>query len=380
MTICGILDTKLSVTNNPNSQNEQFKILFSFFERMVAVGNCTRVALQWGIAATGADWWDGANPFKTNAFAVYEFSSATPKFTVLIQYGTYAGGGYVGQGVGAPGQLDGSASSYGCGIALALCEDGSSPWAGTTDDDGADTKGDPVWTAGGSTLYVVDRSCSSIAAAGSFVAKKENLLTALPGTYSYRSRMHMVGNSDGFAILNSAADDGNYTIVAGGIYTPRPGLVVTHTLPVVAWKLGTPLADPASYLGATAAYGIPAGTGSYGGGIVGRPADLVSELYIGDALAQFHTTSTQPNQQPALPELDLSPILLAYANTARAGYVGTFPTELLAFCANANNQSTNSAGTVAYLGSPTVANLKYAIPWDGGLAPGALTTRDGRTF
>lgn len=376
MPVCGIIDAKVSVTDSDNSHKEAFKIVYNFFQRMVAVGNCTRKALQYGLGGTGTGWWDEGTPFGANAFAVYEFNS-TPKFSVLVQFGTNTN--KFGTSPGNPGALNGSASAVGVGVAMAARLDGTSPWGGGTGNAGADTKSTPVWTPGTSTLYVVDRACSSITTAGSYATNKENAIRVDPSGYS-RYRMHCVGSADGFCVLSSHNDTGIYTFCAGGRYTPRPGLTSSHVLPLALWGFNS-LTNGHFDFGTSTAYGIAAGTGTYEGGVIGRPADYVGELYINPAPSAFHDSSFQPNMQPTDPEFDLSPYGFAFGHLSRKGYLGSFAcSDLVSYCYNTNNHQTNSAGTKAYLGHTTVAGAKYAIPWDGGRAPGNNMTRDGRTF
>jgi hypothetical protein len=376
MPICGVIDCKASTTVDPQTQ-EQFKMLFNFFERMVAVGNCTRIALQYGAGGTGTGWYNEATPFGPNAFAVYEFSAASPKFTVMFQFGSYSTGAF-GNSPGNPGVLLASYYGGGLGIIMAARADGTSPWAGTTLNNGADTKGATVWTPGSSTLYVLNRSCSTIATAGSYSTNKQLCTMFCVGYISTRSRLHCVGNSTGFVLLTSSNDSGGYDMVAGGVYIPRTGLVGTHTMPLVQFGYTSSGVGPHFALGSL--FGLATGAGNYDGGIVGRSSDLVGEVYAGAAYTDFQNATLQPNQQPTATELDLAPYILAYGHPSRYGYVGNFDTDLLAYCYNVSNHQTNNAATRAYMAWSTQAAGKYAIPWDGGPAPGTLTTREGRTF
>jgi hypothetical protein len=146
-------------------------------------------------------------------------------------------------------------------------------------------------------------------------------------------------------------------------------------MPLVAWSYAN-ASQPTLGLN----FGTYTGTNQAEGGIVGRPTDPVGELLMSVAPAAFHSTTYQPNMQTATPELDLVPYVFAFNHSSRYGYVGSFPTDVLAYCYNANNLQTNSAGTKAYIGTTSTAASKYAIPWDSGRAPGNNMTRDGRTF
>ncbi len=68
------------------------------------------------------------------------------------------------------------------------------------------------------------------------------------------------------------------------------------------------------------------------------------------------------------------------ARGASPGWVGNINPSLISRVYNVANLQTNAAATKAYMGDTTVASAKFAVPWDGGAAPGSGLTRAGRTF
>jgi len=99
------------------------------------------------------DYWDTELSSGNNAWAVFAFTSATHPFYVLIQFSGWNGLaeanlGNFGSAPGNPGMLISSFNQQlegGVGIAVAMMQDGTSPWNGTTNNNGSDTKGSQVW-------------------------------------------------------------------------------------------------------------------------------------------------------------------------------------------------------------------------------------------
>jgi hypothetical protein len=118
---------------------------------------------------TGLSRWDsvkGGIP-GNNAWVLYEFTQASIPFWVLIQYSKESidfNYQRFGESPGFPGGTQailtaGSPSSGGAtnglvqykdnsvNISIGIMPDGTSPWLGTMNNDGADTKSNPVWAA-----------------------------------------------------------------------------------------------------------------------------------------------------------------------------------------------------------------------------------------
>lgn len=109
----------------------------------------------------GLTRWDAGSPPGQNAWVVYEFTQATVPFWVLVQFSTMSidfSDLRLGESPGAPGSSQSikATSQFtqpkghenresGVHIAIGIMPDGSSPWNGTTNNNGADTKSTPVW-------------------------------------------------------------------------------------------------------------------------------------------------------------------------------------------------------------------------------------------
>lgn len=106
----------------------------------------------------GLTRWDAGSPPGNNAWVLYEFTQATVPFWVLIQFAkesidfSYQ---RFGEPPGNPGSTQsimtsaapiGQNRNNGVNISIGFMLDGSSPWLGTANNNGADTKGNPaVW-------------------------------------------------------------------------------------------------------------------------------------------------------------------------------------------------------------------------------------------
>lgn len=375
-TVCGILDAYHYATVTFNQRQGFFKLINNFFERMVTVGNAARVALQYGASATGTDWYDGANPFGENAFAVYKLLASASSVRsydlyVLIQFCSAAS---PDTAPGNPGRFNGSTSNRGVGFELAFREDGGNPWNGTTNNDGSDTKGSTVWTAGGSVLHLLDRANSDATPNGSFVTNKQNLVWTADPNSTY-VRFHMIGDADGFLLMynkSSTTTSGAHFFLYGGIYEPRAGLTIAHPIVMFEHNGSYSLAN-----GLTV--GTTAGSSYYEGGILNnKPTNKVQSfrtIYMSD----LHKTEFQPNNQVSPVELDQTPLFIAAYEGADLGFLGQFPTTLFGIVWNVLQETTNAAKTRAYIGGTVQETVQFAMAWDGGDAPGVNTTeREGR--
>lgn len=381
-TVCGILDALHYSTVQADRNQATFKIIFAFFERMVAVGNAARIALQYGASGTGTDWYDGANPFGENAFAVYRFlasasSVRTTDFYVLIQWADTAS---FGTAPGNPGRLKGSTSGDGIGIQMAFREDGGSPWNGTTNNNGTDTKGATVWVAGGSVLHVLDRSCSDAVPNGSWVSTKDNLLPLCDTTADY-GRFHCIGDADGFVIFTTATSSlgspVSYWATYVGVYTPRDGFSMTNPYILVNWN--TAIVVTLSGSGTT--HGTYNCSTYYEGGALNNiPANKVQSYNL-STFDNLHNLTLQPNMQVVGGEYDRLPIIVIAYEGATKGLIGQIPEDILSTVFGLPMETTNAAKTIAYLGTTDIDGQQFVVPWDGGDAPGVNTvTRTWRTL
>ena len=176
MAIARQLDVRLGdgVITFPEHNQEHYVAWVNFFRHCETNGLCTVVASQYGSGGTGEDFHDQANPAGENAFTYAEWDAGTLRFGVLVQW---ADASNFGSSPGNPALLS-DTTFDGVGLQMAFREDGTSPWSGTTNDNGADSKGTPVWTPGTSTVHVFPRSNNPGPPIGDHNTHKENMARA----------------------------------------------------------------------------------------------------------------------------------------------------------------------------------------------------------
>ena len=372
-TIVGSLDHQFQNATQAMIR-DHFVALYNFFNtQMVGAGHCTKIASQFGLAASGFDFTGDPNPAGENAFAVFRFVNTATPFDVLIQWAQASAWGAT---PGDPGRMHATATIDGIGCAAALREDGSSPWAGSTVADGTDTKGATVWTPGGSVLHMLNRSN---APGGSFATNRENTEILLFNNTSWPSHMHIIGDADGFFhISNKNVTDtyhatyiGKY-VAAAGVTVPFPYVHVTNMGNGTGgyWTAGQ--------------YGTAAGTATLNeGGILSTPI-TDDTMFMGLSTSYpWISTSYQPNQLRATASLEQGKIALFKlegGTSGKRGLTGFIPEAIVGHVFNVANNETNAAGTRAYVAEAPTGTSKFSFHWDGGSPPGALLTRNGRQF
>lgn len=232
-TIYGKIDCRSNSGGGNERNQEVFKNIFDFFERLVTVGYCTRIALQYGSGGTGTDYHDEANPFGENAFAVFRFNGVTSgnaasqrdgstypdiDMYILIQWADVATWGGAPGDDWYPGLVKASSSLDGVGIAFTWRTDGASPWGGSTNNDGTDAKSDPVWV-GGTALR-----CFPVSNHWDHATSKQNT-HHLMDTSANDVVVNAVANADGIVIELAGDSDplyGNIGLFICGVYEPLP--------------------------------------------------------------------------------------------------------------------------------------------------------------
>lgn len=247
---------------------------------------------------------------------------------------------------------------------MAFREDGLSPWNGTTNNDGSDSKADPVWTDGGvTTLHVMNYSNSP---SGNHSTSRENLapLTQLTTTSSQFRSLHMAGDADSFVAVQVYNNEPYFSY--GGIYIPRSGFSPTYPLIMLSTK--SPFAR--------GPYGTAAGGGNLEGGIWLPTVGVVPYKigYDGDGLndsATYH-----PNAMYDPPRLMDLPILIG--TPSPVGHPGTFDPALITQTACQQFAISNS-GTRAYFGAAGYAR-QFGIPWGDTVGVELRRDREGTSF
>ena len=364
--IIGRVDMRMvAPAADEDHQQQHFVAIKKFFDQMVTAGHCTIHASNYGSGGTGFDYYDESNPAGENAFFVVSFDDAATPFYVLVQW---ANDNAFGNSPGNPGRMNGSTSIDGVGFTVAFREDGGDPWNGDSDADGTDNKGATVWTAGGSTLHVLDLSNSP---GGTYATNKENMQELVADAGLTTSRMHIVGDADGFFLAHDNNDDGSYRAAYAGAYTPLSGVTVAHPYVMV-----TNAGGANGFWATTSDFGTTTGNGADEGAVMGKDDDVQTvRMRTSDLLA----SAWQPNNQRDTVAHDGSAIHLV-ARDNNPGWVGYIPTALVSVNVNAPSHQTNAAATLAYIGSATQSDEKWAIAWDTGNPPGTINDRDGREF
>jgi hypothetical protein len=371
------------IINAPDTNQECAVNVFSFFRLCAANGLCTIIASFDGNTGSGENYHDEANPLGENAWICAAWDAGTGQtFYVFFQW---CDSEAPGTGGGAPWYLDASISSStdGLGFSMAVTESGVSPWNGTTNDDGADTKGTPVWVDNGSTVHTFPRSNST---GGSFNTNKQNSAKWMDQSSTVRSRMHMCANENTLYFLSDVGDDGLYTTyVAMGRYTPASNTAAVLTCPyfMIAEDNGSGYWD----LGSGQVYGGTVGNATQNGGVLALPVNSVMDCTLSSPSSGQISTLYQPNNMMDPNEYEPSPLsILAHesgktagpSGTGDFGFLGFMDIEILAAIYNSQNHQTNAAGTLAYIGSTTTAARKACFPWDAGALPGVEILRGGR--
>jgi hypothetical protein len=342
-----------------------------------------------GSSGTGFDYYGTANAVGNNTWAVFLFGNATIPFYVLLQTANYNVA--IGVSPGAPG----AAYVAGLCIQVALRPDGSSPWAGSTNANGTDTKGTPVWTENSSGLCVFPRQNSY---GGSYSTSKQYLqsLTTSTSTSGYRSHFVIDENtiwfsSDSFVFSVGAFQSnfyfGKYTPFTLGFDTQHS--LTTATVPYV--MLGDALNTSAVFtLGGSPLYGpIVTPTVSYNGGVVNPVSPLSGTIgFYGDILYGAwvqqalnpntgYAGGTQYDPWPIALWAAESENVLDFDKPAPCGFIGEITN--YNYVPNVACGDTSPDLKYVFLGPTTLATSKMMFPWDGATTPAFGVTTGVKT-
>lgn len=193
MSIAGRINIEnYSITSTRfNKLSNYFVNVHNFLSSTCEPLGVIRRACYYGTSGNGMDYWDGQNPAKENAWAVFEFTKAEPKFWALVQWS----GTIVIDSHSTPTVIDGSSLPMSCiAISFASLPDGTSPWNGTTSNTGSDYKGTPIWTTGShSRVYCFPRSNNT---SGSHVTEKSNMAGIYNSLYDAKVGIYFNSTSD----------------------------------------------------------------------------------------------------------------------------------------------------------------------------------------
>lgn len=403
----GRIDARVNLTTantaypGPCMVQEIFKTCFDHFNgssrhQIIARNNGIATVLLPG-ATRGTGYWDQATPFGHQAFFVVDHLFASARYQ---SYWMFLDGSAAG-----PADLNydgGTGTSY-ARIYVAMASTTSSggawvsPWAGTTLNNGSDTRAAPVWNIpSGGRGYFFPRANSR---GGGYATNRNNLSaltdSIIASSTSQPSRFHLVTDDDNWALLWDYQDDSAYYLNAGGVYVPRSDLAVDRPL-LMASQSTTSYSRFRRYYDSTSSAFGPAATGStnYNGGI------RVSDNHVGvggagvgidvhglifDDLSAFEGGASaayqnfQPDKAFSPTRNNEFPHWVGVWEPAGAfGYAGQW--DFLRSTRGVNNLDTNTAKTRAYFGNSTANDSRVSIPWDGVSTPGLGTSRAGISF
>lgn len=338
----------------------------------------------------GLSYWDGASPTGRNAWFVVRFNNASTPYELLFQY--QDGSSETIQG-GTIDNISSNGTTARIGVIMATAKTSggawNTAWAGSTNNNGADTKATAWWAApGGGRLYPFPRGN---ARGGGYNTNKNNmaLVYSVGATASTTQRYNILFDDDNWCVMVDEGANGGWFMSAGGVYVPRSDLVVDQPLIMLTHTAGT--ADgPLPYISGSTVYG-PAAAGSTtinGGirvsdnlvGVGGAGVGVDVHGLVLDELTHFLLNANQqPNKAFATPSLDMLPLFVGAFEAAGAyGYAGTW--DWIRTGANANNGDTSTDRTRAFFGTTTMANRKWVVPWDGASNPYTVANRAGVSF
>lgn len=382
------------VVSGAKGAQELFVSLYSYFisAQAQAVG-VTLIANSTGSNnASGFNYWDLATPAGNNAWAVFQWASASVPFCMLMQVATgtqtVSPGNSFGGIPGNPGVMlvNGYSTADGVGIQFAARANGTSPWNGTTGAVGSDTKGTPVWISGSSHLYVWPRANS---VAGTYVSNKEFCLTLANADYirQYACRVNVtIDQNNVFFSRDSYNDVGSYNYFYFGKYQPYSGshrldMACVPDVPYVMLRDDNETGlDPTVFLGTSNLYGsLTAVSTNLDGGVAFPTGSAPYEVVtcVADTLGGFPFSNTlNPNQAYPTSGYDEYPIMI-FMNEMTLFSGSGFPTfgmlgqvEFMKLVYGLAVGDTDTNYTRIVLGSkPTyTAGSRYTVPWSG-IAP-----------
>lgn len=399
-------------------------------------GSTTDSNINYGYPRGGSasmQYWDEEAPAGQNAWAVFEFTRASPPLWLHLQFaGGDAAVGYNRFGmapgdpaIAAQGPATGDGSRDAVAISCAFRYNGASPWNGTTASTGSDTKGTPVWNSGS----VIFPRCNA------YGGTRETNAEAMMRLTTYESQIylnhasasldansgifHVIASEDSLLILTDACGIGDYNIFFVGKYDPIQtaiseslnwaNYVCLHVHDVVNLT-GNPVIDAPNRMilprfgdAEALAYGPrneatqmfgPFQIGAFS--VVGGGANNVytnraesciidSNFLLSDTAANTPIYFRHPNR--AISDLtgrtpgkfDMFTIPIScYGDHFGYGKLGQISAFMMVFGLPSNSTINNKQ--FAVFGDSRLNTIKLAVPWDGISIPGAAGGREGIPF
>jgi len=386
----GVVDALL--TYSGSGQNMTQEVFKRLYDALQAHPNWTLIALNYGDSGTGTDYHDGANPFGENAFMVYRWAvSAARAYTVemLIQW-SYGSNSLETHPDAAPARIKGSLGSTGPNIGVAFCiardtnGGDESGWNGTTNADGTDTKGTPVWehSAGGS-LQIYPRSNN---AGGNYATNRENMMELYQdssGGWTQDHRWSCVFDDDNI-FFRIRADSSGFTkqVMGAGIYTPMSGTSSPLDRPFFAFDATGSGSSGDGFI-EEEQYGSLAGNAGQEGGVAAPGNGNVLNATF-EKSTYFLNTLKQPNPHYApATQYDSFDFRIGSDDSdgGPQGFLGWVNDGFFLTTIERPNESVRADLSMLVSTADDVGTAEgLETPWDGATTPGSTATRDGVLF
>lgn len=363
-----------------NDEGAMSQVFFkNLYDVLNAHPNTTLVALQYGSgtytgfttgSGGGTDYYDGAAPFEANAFAVFRMETTAQRsfpYYILIQWAAFNDLGQV-PGDPASDRGGGSGNDAYVGIAFAVGEGGDeNPWNGTTNADGTDTKGDPVWTVpgGGDRVHVWPRE-NNPGGTGEDTQKKL-LYDLLDWNVVGPLRQQIVMDDDNIWLAHDQNDNNDWEVTYFGLYSPRPELSPTYPICLMGEE-DIPFQEDGSISDFTREFSVL------------HPADTAQGVryFRFSRIPELFTSTRQPNDVLSPVQFDEVGFHVFGNEGYFKGYFGVIDDMREIY--GVASGDTNAALTVAFFGTTTTDSEKAVFPWDGATTPGTGATRSGVDF
>lgn len=394
MTTKGKLEVAIRIGDEAN--RDLFITILNFFNGLGSIG-VTRIASNYG-QGTGFTYGDGATPPGINAWAVYRFGNATIPFYVLVQMVSYSAANSATSIVPPTGSYSWytsttNASKKGVGISIAQRADGTSPWGGTTSNNGADTKGAPVWTPGGSSLLVWPRANANT---GAFATNHEalmflthcNVTSAVTSfndiQFGFSSIWQMLADENNLLFTWDAGDVGGpaSALFYFGKFVPIQGM--TNANPYVCLHNGNHDNNPTvgRFLWGSPTQQLSNTYSTSGDGGIALPdATQGVKVAFTDYVNTFNAYQFHPNRGAAVPSAgryDMQPVWVGAAEQGFTGLLGSI--NFFRMCYGLPSKFVSHDKKLAVFGSNIVNTGKIVVPWDGVTIPGTAYSRNGIDF
>lgn len=405
MTISGSIDHYIT----SSMANEMFVNAYNFFNSAGASAlGITRIAYNHGAGGSGMGFHDSGSPAGDNAWALFRFGNAQIPFYILVQYTQTA---TLGTSPGNPATNNlNSGRAYGYAYQIAQRIDGGSPWNGSTLNNGADTKGTPVWTAGGSTMAVYPIVNSKIL--GFQTASASTSIDYMRSFFNVTSsscRLHLFADEDNVMMLARPGLTGStstyHVHYFGRMNTTTQSYAQPRMdCPYVYYSSYNIFSDPAIRYWSGASirtpgdvYGSLTGDDPYDGGALLHSSSLGVGRIIFDFPTRLKLERFKLNYNFIPPRKDVVPLTVWFMNhhyftgnhfgISLAGTTNRF-LRLIGDAAEHDVASDfgtavvgpNAVGSYILAGAAKFIRQNIAIPWGGSSAPGVNSTRTGIQF